>query len=479
MQTTMTPDLPSPVSDRPAGLSPIRLLRAMGGGRYAFAVLISALGGGLLRPFLLLYAVTISQLSIEWAGLALSAGFVIGLGFVPLAGRWIDTGARTGPMAATLLIRALGLVLLIAVPGPIGFVLACLLQGIGNQAGPVTQGAVVASLSQGFERDAVLASIRSLGNAGLGAGALIATVAVAGGGLGLQWLAGITAAAYFLALLLISGVKIPTPPRSGKEITRRPGKLAETDKLAMRQLNLLNLANLPYAFCFDILEVALPAILVTQLLASPAWASGIFVGNTVMVILIQLPVVIWMAKRARRTVFAAAGFVLSLSYLGFMSAGLLAGDLGAGAIALVSVLYTLGEILYTGVSTALVVDAAPAHLLGRALAGWQLSAGIGRALAPFLITLLISASPGYLWLTLSLSTAVGAVVIYLLAPRDSANRSLRESGCAEAIDAPLSASSPKLKRSRSYQQLARQAEREALLEHHREQAAQQWHQNLR
>ena len=181
----------------------------------------------------------------------------------------------------------------------------------------------------------------------------------------------------------------------------------------------MNLANLPFAFCFDILEVALPVVMVTRMHAAPAWSSGIFVANTVMVILVQLPVVLWMSRRPRRHVFALAGWVLAASYLGFLLAGTGHGNTGAGAIALVSVLYNLGEILYTGVGTALVIDAAPPHLRGRALARWQLSLGLGRALAPLTITAALSFTAAALWLPLAAATVLGASAIVFHAPTDT------------------------------------------------------------
>ncbi|MFJ9443451.1 hypothetical protein ACIRRH_16490 [Kitasatospora sp. NPDC101235] len=78
-----------------------------------------------------------------------------------------------------------------------------------------------------------------------------------------------------------------------------------------------------------------------------------------------------------------------MSYLGFWAAGSLGGGAGAAGVAAVSVLYTLGEILYTGSGTALVAAVAPPHLLGRALARWELSAGVGRAAAPAVLTALL------------------------------------------------------------------------------------------
>jgi MFS family permease len=181
----------------------------------------------------------------------------------------------------------------------------------------------------------------------------------------------------------------------------------------------MNAANVPFAFCFDILEVALPVVLVTQLHAVPAWSSGIFVANTMMVVLAQVPVVVWMSRRPRRRVFALAGGVLASSYLGFLLAATEPGNTGAAAIALVSLLYNLGEILYTGVGTALVVNAAPAHLRGRALARWQLSLGLGRAVAPLAITTAMTVSAATLWVPLAALTALGAAVITQHAPTEA------------------------------------------------------------
>jgi MFS family permease len=400
-----------------AKLTTIQLLRGLGGGRYAFATLTAALGGGLIRPFLLLYAVTVSHLSASRAGLALSAGFLVGLAAVPIAGRWVDAGARRAVMVTTLSLRASGLLALLLIPGPAGFVCCCLLQGIGNQAGPIGQAAVIASLSAGYERDAVLAALRSLANGGLGVGALLATIAVSSGGIGMRWLAVGTAAGYLISAALVSTVQITGASAAGRRAALAP--VTRADRPVLRRLAIMNVANLPFAFCFDILEVALPVVLVTQLRAAPAWSSAIFVANTIMVILVQLPIVVWMSRRPRRRVFALAGWVLGSSYLGFLLASTGHGNAGAAMIALVSVLYNLGEILYTGVGTALVIDAAPPHLRGRTLARWQLSLGLGRALAPLTITAALSFAAVSLWIPLAAATVAGAAIIVARAPTDT------------------------------------------------------------
>ncbi|MEU3561047.1 MFS transporter [Kitasatospora sp. NPDC006786] len=385
------------------------LLTAAGGPRYAVALAVDAVGGGLLRPFLLLYGVGMLHLGAGAAGLALSAGMLAGLLVVPLTGRWIDRGARTLPAAATLLLRAAGALTLLLADGLPGFTAAAVLFGVGSQSWPTTHAAVVSTLTEGRLRDAALAAGRSLRNAGMGAGALLATLAVSGGAGAIRLLAGVTGAACLGAAVLVGSLRVRAPRLD------RPADVPERAE-PLRRITLLGVANLPYAFCFDVLEVALPALLVLRLHASPAWSSGIFVGNTVLVIALQLALVLRLADRPRHVVLAASGAVLAVSYLGFWAVGSLGGVPGSVGIAAVSVLYTLGEILYTGSGTALVASVAPPHLLGRALARWELSAGVGRAAAPAVLTALLAGGSGELWVPLAAATALGALAVLRLGP---------------------------------------------------------------
>ncbi len=386
--------------------NPVRpALWACGDVRYATALIVDALGSGLLRPFLLLYGIEVLHLSAAGAGLGLSAGMLAGLGAVPFFGRWIDRGARTVAVAATLLVRVAGVIVLLTTSGPPGFTAAVVLLGVGSQTWPAAHAAVVAALTEGQARDAALAAGRSLRNAGLGAGALLATVVVADGTGALRALAAVTALGCLVAALLVGSMRVSGDP------VATPRTATDTGDDGLGRITLLSVANLPYAFCFDVLEVALPALLVTRLNVSPSWSAGVFVGNTVLVILAQVMVVRWLARWSRRSALAGSGVVLAVSYLGFWAGGSLGGPAGAAAVAAVSVLYGLGEILYTGSGTALVIATAPPHLLGRALARWQLSTGAGRCAAPVVLTTLLAAGPGPLWCLLAAATLSGAAVI--------------------------------------------------------------------
>ncbi|MFD8597103.1 MFS transporter [Kitasatospora sp. NPDC059646] len=379
--------------------TPRRLVRAAGGARYAVALAVDAVGTGLLRPFLLLYGITVLHLGAATTGLAMTAGIVAGLAAMPPLGRWLDRGARSSAVAAAMLVRVAGVAVLLATPpgNAALFAVAALILGVGNQAWPAAHAALVATVSDGGLRDAALAAARAVRNAGLGVGALLATVCLSGGAPALRALAAVSGAGFLAAALLAHSVRVtaaPAPPTAAP--TAPP-----TARTAERALGAVLLANVVYVFCLNVPEVALPLVLVTVLHASPAWSAAVFVTNTVLVVALQLPVTAWAAARwSRGTVLALSGAVLAASYLGF----LLAAPFGPLAVALVSVPCTLGEILYAGSSTALVTALAPAPVLGRALARFQLSTGLGLAVSPAAITALAAVGPLALWGTLAAAT---------------------------------------------------------------------------
>ncbi|MBB6038812.1 MFS transporter [Phytomonospora endophytica] len=408
-------------------IRPRALIRASGGPRYAVAMAVDALGTGLLRPFLLLYGVMVLELSPAATGIAMTAGVVVALACTPAVGRWLDRGARSTVVAASMLVRVVGVALLLAAPtGHVWlFTAAVLFLGIGNQAWPAAHAALVATVAHGRERDAALAAGRALRNAGLGVGALLATACLAGGPTALQALAAVTGLAYLAAATLAWSVHLHTTPA-----TAPTGDHADRPPPRMRALLA---ANVIYVFCLNVPEIALPLVLVTQLHASPAWSAAIFVANTVLVVTLQVPVTVLLSRFSRRAVLAFGGLVIAASYLGFLAATALGHGWAAPAVAAVSVVCTIGEIIYAGSSTALVTALAPPHALGRALARFQLSTGLGLAVSPAVITSLASLGSGALWGGLAAGTLASAAAV--AAERDGGPRRRRDDVAADALDA--------------------------------------------
>ncbi|MGW6152177.1 MFS transporter [Streptomyces sp. NPDC055144] len=405
-------------------LQPRALVRASGGPRYAVALAVDALGTGLLRPFLLLYGMTVLRLSPSVTGVAMTVGVVMGLVCMPAVGRWLDRGARSTVVAASMLVRVLGVALLLATPaGHVWlFATAALFLGIGNQAWPAAHAALVATVAHGRERDAALAGGRALRNAGLGAGGLLATACMAGGTTALQALAAVTGLAYLTAASLAWSVHLHTHPAAISAKDRADGPAP--------RMRALLAANVVYVFCLNITEVALPLVLVTQLHASKVWAAAIFVANTVLVVTLQVPVTVLLSRFSRRTVLTLSGVVIAASYLGFLAATSLGDRWSAPAVAAVSVVCTIGEIIYAGSATALVTTLAPAHFLGRSLARFQLSTGFGLAVSPAVVTALASHGEAALWGSLAAATLLSASAV-----ATEKDQGTRLSGCRRQVRA--------------------------------------------
>ncbi|MEY9928820.1 MFS family permease [Catenulispora sp. GP43] len=378
------------------------LLRATGGPRYAVALLVDSFGNGMLRPFLLLYGIDVLRLSAPVSGTAMTVGIIAGLCAAPFTGRWLDRGARSTVVAASMLVRVLGTLVLLAAPAGsvVWFTAAALFLGIGNQSMPTAHSALIATIATGRERDAAAAAARSVRNGGMGLGALAATACLAGGPTAMRWLAAATGASFLVSALLAWTVHI----RARAAAVKGSGVRAAPAPAMLR----LVAANVIYVFCLNVPEIALPLIVVRMLHASPAWAAGIFVTNTALVVALQVPVTVWLGRWPRSVALAAAGAVISVSYLGFLLASGLGHGLAAPAVAAVSVLCTIGEIMYAGAVGPLLMAIAPAPVLGRALARFQLSNGVGLAVSPTVITVLAAHGSAALWLPLTGATLLAA-----------------------------------------------------------------------
>jgi len=290
---------------------------------------------------------------------------------------------------------------------------AVVLVALGDGAFPPSMQAFVAEVAVGTNRDKLIAAQRSLRNAGLGLGGLIA-----GAALGLSsdsaYIAIIlgSAAAFIAAAVLISTVA----SRRVLVRNRQPGSFREV--FSNRPFIALTLINIPTAFGYSVLSVSLPVYLTQQLHAQTSVAGLVFAVNTVGIAALQIPVTRLLARRRRTRSAAAGGAVFSLSFLFFAALGPfpLGAWLMVGVFA-ATLLFTAGELLHGAAASALAASAAPELTRGRHLAVYQLSWGIPTALAPAVLTALLARSPVAMWLVLAAGVAFSATCLIRLEPR--------------------------------------------------------------
>lgn len=385
--------------------------------RYMLAMVVDATGSGMYLPLSLLYFHHVTGLGIPQVGVILTAAALLGLLSNPIAGVLVDRYGARAVVVGGYLVRAAGFAAYPMVDSPVPMFLVVALVAFGDVSFPPSIQSFVAEIAKGADRDKFLAAQRSLRNAGLGAGGLIAGAALGlGSEAAYQGIVLTTGAAFLVAAALIR--TIPTSPTAGGNVAVAPTREGYRLVLRNRTFLGLTLANVPTAFGYMVLAVSLPVYITQELGASSSLVGVLYAVNTVGIAALQIPVTRMLTRYRRTRATALGGAVFSLSFLSFAALGvattgtpLLVGVFAATA------LFTLGELLHGATASALVASAAPAATRGRHLAVYQLSWAIPTALAPAVLSALLALSATGMWLTLAVGVGCSAFAMLRLEPR--------------------------------------------------------------
>ncbi|WP_328312791.1 MFS transporter [Streptomyces sp. NBC_00442] len=401
-----------------------RTPRIAGERRMLVAMAVDATGSGMYVPFSLVFFHHVTGLPFATVGLVLTVVGLLGLGALPLAGAAVD---RYGARRVQLLlygVRGTGFLLYPFAHSLPAFAAVALATAFGDRAFPAVQQSLVGEVAQGADRDRLQASSRALRNGGLGAGSLLASLVVGfGGDAGFTAAAWLNAASFALAACLMRGVRperrgTVTPTASGASgeglrgagATRPAGYrqvFADRPFLGLTAVNFLN------ALGYSALSVLFPLYITTWLRGPQALTGTAFTLNTVMCAAGGVVVGARVRSRgARRTRSAALGSLLFAAafaaqiVLGTFRPG--SGIVLGGALLIIVVLYTLGELVHSPSAGALSVAAAPDALRGRYLAAYQLSWSLAAAVAPSLFTGLMAVDGRMPWVVLVVTSMVAA-----------------------------------------------------------------------
>jgi MFS family permease len=381
-------------------------------------MVVDATGAGMYLPLSLLFFHHVTGLPIAQVGVILTGAALLSLIGNPAAGVLVDRfGART-VLVGGYLVRAAGFAVYPLVDSPVAMFLAVGLVALGDGSYPPSIQSFVAEIAKGADRDRLLAAQRSVRNAGLGAGGLIAGAALGlGSDAAYRGIVVVSAVAFVAAAAILRTIPVPrATARPATAPSKAKGGYREV--LRNRPFIVLTAQNVPTAFGYMVLAVALPVYL-TQDLGAPSSLVGVlYAVNTVGIALLQIPVT-RVLVRYRRTRAAALGIgMFVLSFLAFAALG----AISAGTFLLVGVfaataLFTLGELTHGATASALVSSAAPEATRGRHIAFYQFSWAIPTALAPAVLTTLLSLSVTGMWLALAVGASVSALTLLRLERR--------------------------------------------------------------
>lgn len=384
--------------------------------RYLAAMAVDATGAGLYLPLSLLFFHYVTGLPIARVGVVMTAGALFALVGNPIAGTLVDRFGARAVVVGGYLVRAAGFATYPFVDSAWAMFLAVALVAVGDGSFPPSIQALVAEIAQGSARDTLLAAQRSLRNAGLGLGGLAAAGALTlGSDSAYTAIVLGTAAAFVAAAAVIASIPLPSVRRAAGAVARGGYRAV----WANRPFLGLTLLNVPIAFGYMVLSVALPVYVTIELGASPRLVGMLYAVNTIGVAVLQIPVTRLLVRFRRTRTTALGASVIGGSFVAFTLLGVLSSAtavLLAGAFA-ATALFTLGELMHGATASALVSTAAPVPTRGRHLSVYQFSWAIPTALAPAVLTWLMSVSATGMWLILAAGVAGSALTMLRLESR--------------------------------------------------------------
>jgi MFS family permease len=388
---------------------------------FLVATLIDALGSGLWGPFALLFLVHAQGLTLLDAGTSLSTGALLALVTGPAAGAAMD---RFGPRALLITGNVVRIGAFCAYPlvhSSWQVIVVTVVAGVGDRLFWTCNAPMTARLTEGRDTDRVLATQTAgrFAGAGIGAGAIAVLPAITSPST-FHLLAYVNAASFAVAALLIRLLPRAEATEAG---TDRPSGSWRA-VLGDRPFTGFCVTHMAFTLASASKFAVLPVV-VHDLLHGPQWIAGTAIAlGTVAVVAGQRPIVALLAGHSRTagligaaTIFAACfGLLIPLEAVSL--------PVATGLILFTSLGFSIAEAMFGPTGTAAAAAAAPPGAEGRASSIFQLSWGLPVALAPGLLSALLSAGNALTWSVLALTCA--AAVPALLVLRRKLPDALRE-----------------------------------------------------
>ncbi len=378
------------------------------------AMVVDALGSGVWITFSLLYFTYGQGMALTSAGAALSTGSLAAL----LAGG-LAVGAladRMGPFRAATLscaLRAAAFPCYLAADRPAAVAAVAFAVSFGDRLYWAAHGGLVAAVTSAEEaRRGMFALLNSLRNVGLGVGALGVALGASfedGGGAVLWHSIPLVNAVSFAVAgvrFRVTGRRVPpVPVPHGGDVPAASYRTV----LADRRFLAFTGATLAITLSSVAFDSILPVYL--RWLEMPVWTPpAAYVLSCVAIPAFQ-PLALRLGReRPPMRLMALAALLIAAGLGGLVAAGRFG---TAGATALVAVLvllFSLGEALFGAVAMTIVLSFASAADAGRYSAFYQLIWGVSGALGPAVHTLLFSVSGGTPWLVMACALLAAAVV---------------------------------------------------------------------
>jgi MFS family permease len=378
--------------------------------------LVNAFGNGITLPFLFIYLHNVRGIGLGIVGLIVGTHAVVSIVAGPLFGILIDRVGGRRMLGIALGILAGGYALYPLVDGAWqGFAVAAI-TGVGVGGFWPSQSTLIAGLTSPAQRPAAFAMQRVVMNLGIGlgalAGGLIATTESPGSFTVLFLLNSLTFVVYGAVMLAL----VPPPDLGVRPATAVQAERAGSYRDVLRHRAFVAVIGLNSLFIFAGFSgfELLPVYAKNEAAVSETQIGIVFLVNTIVIVLLQLPVARLAQGRRRMPALGLLGLLWASAWLVVP----LAGSKTAGAATLLLIgamtIFAVGECLHGAVHAPLVSDLAEPRLLGRYMALSALSWQVGFALGPAVGGFVLDYSPNATWLGAAAFCAIGGGLAFLV-----------------------------------------------------------------
>ncbi len=380
---------------------------------------VASAGGGIVFAYLVIYLHSVRGLGLAVAGLALAAIPAGGLLIGPVTGTLSD---RFGPgpvIAAGAVVAALGSVAVAFASGMWQALAATFLLGVGMTAFEAPVNSLLATSVHRAQRSAVFAVDYTAMAAGWGVGGLVGgfVLDIARPATFELWFS--LAALPYLALAVIAlrlhGVEPAEPIQPWCDIDDPdcPPLSYRTVFADRTFLRVLLFTWMIMAFAAVQFDVTFPAVAVDQQHLSTRVIGLAFGANTLVIILGQLPILrLLRGWRRTRALVAACGFA-ALSWFVVLLSGHATGTVAAVGLVGSFVVFAFAEMTWSPSLPGMVNDLAPGMLRGRYNALSTAADAGGRLLGPAIAGFMLQAGLTDAWIGIIITACAGCALLVL------------------------------------------------------------------
>jgi len=375
---------------------------------------VSMLGWGAILPYQYAYAAN----TRHWGGLVAAAAsslFSIGaLVAAPIGGRLADRFNPARVVVVAQIVAAVGSAFLIVAGTPVLFLLGMFVFGAGITAAVPVQTILVLAWVDSADRRRAFALLFTGSAIGMALGAFTAGFLVNLKALDGMWPAFATAAIGFLASATVIGIAGRGAPADKVEaphdVPSGSGGAAIRIILATPALRWTAVITVTLALGFYAqFESGLPAYAITVLRVSERTIGTAAAVNCLVVVVLQMAVMKWTAKRSAPSLLMVVGSFWVFSWLLLGAASFMPAQAGAMFIGVFGV-FALGETMYAPVLNPLTASLAPPGMVGTTLGVFAALQTAVSAVGPFLAGVALSTGHGSLFVVVHVGISLIAVL---------------------------------------------------------------------